>query len=148
MVQLQKSKNQSINIVAPLIMALYLSIGFIPNWGAVDRIAPQWLVMSFVNILSISFLIYHRKSLKREIALNFKSTLTLIYLGFLIWAIGSLAYAINPTEVLVNISRQFNVFLMYFSMVIISFRFKNNFMHFSKDHKSFKQKFSLIFSKN
>ena len=125
MVQSQQSKNKSINIVAPLILALYLSIGFIPNWEAVDRIAPQWLVMSFVNLISVSFFIYHRKSLKREIALNFKSTLTLIYLGFIIWAVGSLAYAINPTEVLVNISRQFNVFLMYFSMVIISFRFKN-----------------------
>ena len=125
MVQSQQSKNKSINIVAPLILALYLSIGFIPNWEAVDRIAPQWLVMSFVNLISVSFFIYHRKSLKREIALNFKSSLTLIYLGFIIWAVGSLAYAINPTEVLVNISRQFNVFLMYFSMVIISFRFKN-----------------------
>ena len=103
MVQSHKSKNVSINIVAPLILALYLSIGFIPNWEAVDRIAPQWLVMSFVNLISVTFFIYHRKSLTREIALNFKSTLTLIYLGFIIWAIGSFTYAINPTEVFFGI---------------------------------------------
>ena len=47
---------------------------------------------------------------------HFKS-LTILYL-FIIWVI-SFFYAINPTEVLVNISRQFNVFFMYTNMFIL-----------------------------
>ena len=32
----------SINFIGPLMLILYLCIGFIPNLEAVDKIAPQW----------------------------------------------------------------------------------------------------------
>jgi O-antigen ligase len=55
----------------------------------------------------------------------------LTYLGFIIWAIGSLFYAINPTEVMVNLGRQFNVFLMFFSMAIFFNSVKNKLLFIS-----------------
>ena len=87
-------------ILAPLILILYLSIGFIPNWEAVDKIAPQWLIMSCLNLTSLTYLIYNRKTLAEIIGTNLNSKLTITYAGFIFWAIGSLVYAINPTEVL------------------------------------------------
>lgn len=114
----------SINLVAPLMLILYLCIGFIPNWQAVDKIAPQWLVMSGLNLLSLLYIASNRKSLAQAISLNLKAYLTLTYIGFLIWAICSFIYAINPTEVIVNISRQLNVFMMFISMAIFLFSFK------------------------
>ena len=118
------SNFDDIKILAPLFLTLYLCIGFIPNWQAVDKIAPQWLIMGSLNLLCISYFIYNRNSLNWIISLILNSKLTLLYAGFILWAIGSLAYAINPTEVLVNLSRQLNVFFMFFIMTILSYGFK------------------------
>ncbi|MDC0515217.1 O-antigen ligase family protein [Flavobacteriaceae bacterium] len=118
-------KNDSFNIIASLLLILYLCIGFVPNWQAVDKIAPQWLVMSVLNLTSIAYFINFKKFLKTPLTLNIKSKLSLTYMAFIIWAIGSLFYAINPTEVLVNLARQLNVFFMFFSMAILTFSLKN-----------------------
>jgi O-antigen ligase len=115
----------SLKMVAPLMLILYLCIGFIPNWEAVDKIAPQWLGMSLLNLLSLLYFFSKRISLNSTLSLNLKSSLTLSYLGFILWAIGSLSYAINPTEVVVNLSRQINVFLMFFSMAVFLLSLKN-----------------------
>ena len=53
----------SINFIAPLMLILYLCIGFIPNWQAVDKIAPQWLAMSGLNLLSLIYIASKRESL-------------------------------------------------------------------------------------
>ena len=115
----------SISLVAPLMLILYLCIGFVPNWQAVDKIAPQWLIMSGLNLLSLLYFITNRKTLNTTLTLSLKATLTLTYIGFILWAMGSILYAINPTEVFVNISRQLNVFIMYLSMGILLFSMKN-----------------------
>ena len=78
-------------ILAPLFLILYLCIGFVPNWDAVDKIAPQWLIMSCLNLSSLLYFIYNRKSLNKIIELNLNSKLTLIYLGFILWAFGSVS---------------------------------------------------------
>lgn len=113
------------DIITPLILIFYLCIGFIPNLEAVDKIAPQWLVMSIINLVSLIIFFKNRKSLGSLLTLNLKSKLTLTYLVFILWAISSLAYAINTTEVLVNLARHFNVFLMFFSIGILTDRLKN-----------------------
>jgi O-antigen ligase/tetratricopeptide (TPR) repeat protein len=125
------SNFDSSSILAPLLLILYLCIGFVPNWQAVDKIAPQWLIMSGLNFISLLYFFYNRNSLRQSIGFNLNSKLTLTYLGFIFWAIGSLAYAINPTEVLVNLSRQFNVFLMFFSTAVFCYGLKNKMIFLS-----------------
>ena len=47
------------SILAWIIIVCYLSIGFIPNLDAVDKIAPQWVGMSLLNLVSIcTFYVY------------------------------------------------------------------------------------------
>ena len=41
---INSNSNISIQFISGAMLILYLCIGFIPNWGAVDKIAPQWLV--------------------------------------------------------------------------------------------------------
>jgi len=118
-------------VVNWFIFLLYLLIGFIPNWQAIDRIAPQWLAMNLVNILSVSYIAYNRKSLSQSIQTFFNSRITIFYLFFIVWAAFSFFYAINKTEQLVNISRQFNVFVMFGSMFILLVNFKSKFEFFS-----------------
>ena len=89
----------SISLVAPLMLILYLCIGFVPNWQAVDKIAPQWLIMSGLNLFSLLYFITNRKTLNTTFTLSLKATLTLTYIGFILWAMGSILYAINPTAV-------------------------------------------------
>ena len=119
------SSFDSMNFAAPLMLISYLCIGFIPNLEAVDKIAPQWLVMSALNAISILYFISKRKVIKDFLNLSLKGELTLTYLAFILWAIGSVLYAINPTEVIVNLARQLNVFLMVFSMGLYYYNLKN-----------------------
>jgi len=119
------SKSNSSGFVHIVFVSLYLFIGFIPNWAAVDKIAPQWLVMSTLNLISLLYFFYNRKILKTVLTINLKTSLNYTYFGFIIWAMCSVFYAINPTEVIVNVARQFNVMLMFISMSIFLYGLKN-----------------------
>ena len=115
----------TLNFAAYILLPLYLCIGFIPNWQAVDKIAPQWLIMSGLNLVSLIYFIKNRKTLSGILTLNVKSKLSLTYMAFILWGIGSVIYAINSTEVIVNLARQLNVFLMFFSMAVFAYNLKN-----------------------
>jgi len=114
-----------LSAVGPLLLILYLCIGFVPNMEAVDKIAPQWIGMTVLNLVSLFIFINYRKPLKEAISRVLNSYLSLFYIVFILWAGLSYFYAINSTEVLVNITRQINVLLMFLSMGIIFSRIKN-----------------------
>ncbi|MDA7807916.1 O-antigen ligase family protein [Flavobacteriaceae bacterium] len=112
-------------LLSPILLIGYLSLGFVPNLQAVDKIAPQWVGMTLLNLLSLAVFIYFRNSIKQIISKVLTPYLSLFYIGFIIWAGLSYFYAINSTEVLVNITRQVNVLLMFLSMGILLFNLKN-----------------------
>ena len=112
-------------ISSSIFLIFYLCIGFIPNFQAVDKIAPQWFSMGLLNIASIAYFYYFKKNHSLSIFKILSSLLIMIYFCFIFWAGLSYFYAINPTEVLVNISRQLNVFLMVVFMTIHLFNLKN-----------------------
>ena len=58
MVKKYSSNLDSINLIAPAILIGYLCLGFVPNLQAVDKIAPQWVGMTLLNILSLKNLIF------------------------------------------------------------------------------------------
>tara|TARA_B100000963_G_scaffold8671_1_gene6762 strand:- start:31565 stop:33883 length:2319 start_codon:yes stop_codon:yes gene_type:complete len=118
------NKNVFNSIIAGLLIILYLSIGFIPNLSAVDKIAPQWIFMTILNGVGLVFLAYNHGFYSRSIKLTLRSYMSLTYIGFIFWASLSYFYAINPTEVIVNITRQANVLLMYMLIGIFLFSIK------------------------
>ena len=113
------------SIISGLIIILYLSTGFIPNLSAVDKIAPQWIFITILNGLGLIVLAYNQKFFSSSIKFTLRSHMSLTYIGFIIWASLSYFYAINPTEVIVNITRQVNVLLMYLLMGIFLFSINN-----------------------
>ena len=115
----------SFSFFSPVLLIGYLCLGFVPNLQAVDKIAPQWVGMTLLNLLSLAVFIYFRNSIKQTISKVLTPYLSLFYIGFIIWAGLSYFYAINSTEVLVNITRQVNVLLMFLSMAILLFNLKN-----------------------
>ncbi len=114
-----------------IIFILYLCIGFIPNFEAVDKIAPQWLFMSLLNLSAGLYILKNKSFYSERISTHLNSWITLTYAFFIFWGGVSFFYAINPTEVIVNISRQFNVFWMFINMSILLLSIKNKSNFFS-----------------
>ena len=130
-----KNTSQNINtsnFIPSFFLIAYLCLGFIPNWEAVDKIAPQWLLMGIINTLAVLYVGYHRASYGQRISQTLSTTLSYTYIGFILWAGFSYFYAINPTEVLVNISRQVNVLVMFLVMgfFVYSLKSKRTFLSF------------------
>jgi O-antigen ligase/tetratricopeptide (TPR) repeat protein len=130
-----KNTSQNIdtsNFIPSFFLIAYLCLGFVPNWEAVDKIAPQWLLMGVVNTLAVLYIGYHRASYGQRISQTLSTTLSYSYIGFILWAACSYFYAINPTEVLVNISRQVNVLVMFLVMgfFVYSLKSKRTFLSF------------------
>jgi len=122
-----KNTSQNINtsnFIPSFFLIAYLCLGFIPNWEAVDKIAPQWLLMGIINTLAVLYVGYHRASYGQRISQTLSTTLSYTYIGFILWAGFSYFYAINPTEVLVNISRQVNVLVMFLVMGFFVYHLK------------------------
>ena len=115
----------SFQLLSPIILIGYLCLGFVPNLSAVDKIAPQWVGMTLLNLVSLSVFFFFRGSIKQTISRVLTPYLSLFYIGFIFWGGLSYFYAINSTEVLVNITRQINVLLMFLSMAILLFNLKN-----------------------
>ena len=114
-----------LSFISGLILICYLCIGFVPNLSAVDKIAPQWISMTILNGISILYLAYNIKYFSFSISSTLRSPISIVYIVFIVWASLSYFYAINPTEVIVNITRQANVLLMYLVMGIFLFIFEN-----------------------
>ena len=121
----QSSKFDLLPLLSPIILIGYLCLGFVPNLQAVDKIAPQWVAMTLINLVSLTVFIYQRKLIKQTISKVLTPYLSLFYFGFIFWAGFSYFYAINSTEVLVNITRQVNLLFMFLSMAILLYNLNN-----------------------
>ena len=113
------------NFLPSLFIIGFLLVGFVPNIEAVDKIAPQWLYLSILNLFCGLFLFMNRKSFKDRVVAVLTSYMSLTYIGFVLWAALSYFYAINPTEVLVNIVRHFNTLFMFLHLGILLYNIKD-----------------------
>ena len=125
----KKSSNSSkvdfSNFLPSLFIIAFLLVGFVPNLSAVDKIAPQWLYLSILNFVSGIYLFYNRKSFSYRFFSVLSSGMGICYISFVLWASLSYFYAINPTEVLVNIVRHFNTLFMLLSLAIFLYNIRN-----------------------
>tara|TARA_B100000575_G_scaffold44259_1_gene31558 strand:+ start:10959 stop:13292 length:2334 start_codon:yes stop_codon:yes gene_type:complete len=126
----KQSSLKNLPIYESVFLILFLSIGFIQNFEAIDKVAPQWLSMAILNFFCGIFIIRNQNVFDKRISAYFKSWITILYALFILWAGLSFFYAINPTEVVVNFTRQFNVFFMYSNMVILLSSIKNKIKFF------------------
>ena len=113
------------NFLPSLFILAFLLVGFIPNLEAVDKIAPQWLYLSVLNFLCGIYLFVFRQKFKERFLAVLGSYTSIFYMGFVLWAALSYLYAINPTEVLVNIVRHFNTLFMFLHLGILLYNIKD-----------------------
>ena len=82
-----KHSNSVSTFISGILIISYLSIGFVPNLNAVDKIAPQWLLMTILNGISILFLVKNRSYYSVSISSTLKFAMSLTYIGFIFWAL-------------------------------------------------------------
>ena len=122
---MSKMNTSILNPIPFVLIVAYLCIGFVPNWEAVDKIAPQWLTMGIINLASTFYVLWRAGDFEHKFPKVIKSAITLFYLGFFLWAGLSYFYAINPTEVLVNMARHTHTFFMYVYLALFIQNFKD-----------------------
>ena len=112
------------NFLPSIFIIAFLLVGFILNIGAVDKIAPQWFYLSLVNFLCGLFLYLNKRKFIDQISAVLSSIISLTYLAFVMWGAFSYFYAINSTEVLVNIVRQLNTLFMFLHLGVLFYNIK------------------------
>ncbi len=94
-----------------VLVILYIITGSLPNLGAIDILAPQWIYLGFVNLITCSYLLAKRIN---YLSPHFKSLFSTYYIYFYIfyflWNAISYFYAVNPVETLINLPRLGNTF--------------------------------------
>ncbi len=112
------------NFIPSLLIIAYLLVGFIPNLDAVDKVAPQWVYMTIINVFSTVYLFFNRIQFETTIYKVINTAISIFYIGFFMWAALSFFYAVNPIEALVNLPRHLNTLLMYLFLGIFLFNIK------------------------
>lgn len=90
-----------------LFLIFYLIIGFLPNFGAADRIAFHWVYLNIITILSLFYFLKYPSNNILESVIKNKPLLILII--FSVWTFISLSYSINFNESIISISRFFSI---------------------------------------
>ena len=97
-----------------LLVSLYLCVELIPQLGSIEVMGPQWLYLSLLNLISVSYIsINHYTILNKLITLLSKNILTLLYFAVFILCGVSILFALNPTESIVVYSRLIITFLSF-----------------------------------
>lgn len=103
------------NLICVFIIALYLLVDFIPEWGAVDVVGSQWVYLAVINFISIVYIYYAAQEQRYEQVLKklLGNFLTIAYLALFVLAGISIFFAVNKVEGLVCYA--------YFTISIIAF---------------------------
>jgi O-antigen ligase len=99
------------------IIIIYSIIGLIPNYGAIDRIAPQFLFFSIINLFGLVYLWAYLKIFKNIILKIFKYKPFIFLTFFVFYGLISYLYADNQVEVFVKFFRWINILI---GLLIIS----------------------------
>ena len=118
--------NSNQNLPNYILLILYIITGSLGNNGAIDILAPQWVYLGAVNILTCLFFLFNpNSSANTGLSKLFKSNYIYVYLFYFIWSGLSYFYAINSTETLLNIPRVGNTFFAVFFCFLLLHNLEN-----------------------
>ena len=123
-----QSNSQTVHhLYSSAFLIAYLLIGFVPNLGAVDQIAPQWLYLNAVSVLAALYILKNHTYFSSAVGSLFKTRFSWLYAAFIVWASASYFYAINPTEVLVNLARVVGTSIAFVNVFVLLQKIPNKF---------------------
>ena len=114
------------------LLILYIITGSLSNFGAIDILAPQWIYLGAINIMSCLYFLFTPYALNTAFRPLFKTAFIYLYLFYVIWSALSYFYAINPVETLINLPRVGNTFFALFFSYFLIFNLPNKFFFISR----------------
>lgn len=112
-----------------ILVLLISSVQFIPSFGAIDQVAPQFFFISLITLFSFVYLV--RQVFNRKEIVIYKNKLLTHFLLFSCLCLLSLLWSFNSVEGLIN---YFEILLMFFCLYNLSHHFliiKPDFKHVS-----------------
>ena len=99
---------------------MYIITGPLSNFYHI--LAPQWIYLASINLLSCTYILFFSKDLYYvSITKLFKTSYIYIYIFYIIWNALSYFYAVNQSETLINLPRLSNTFFaIVFCYLLIS----------------------------
>lgn len=104
-------RTDSNNLINSLFIILYILTGTLPNFSAIDILAPQWVYLTSLNIIVGIYIAFNIPSFTNSLSGIFKTWLFVLYTIYIVWAALSAFYAINVAETLINLPRYFSVYI-------------------------------------
>ena len=116
-----------------ILLILYILTGSLSNFGAIDILAPQWIYLASINIITcLYFLFFSPKTLANSFSPLVNTTFFHLYVFYFIWNCTSYFYAINPTETLINLPRVGNTFFAIVFCFFLLYNLPNKFYFISR----------------
>ena len=125
-------KLDSYDLPKYLLLTLYIITGTLSNFGAIDILAPQWIYLGAINIMSCLFFLFTPNALSTAFKPLFKSVFIYLYIFYITWNLLSYFYAINPVETLINLPRLVNTFFAIFFSYFLIYNLPNKFFFISR----------------
>ena len=125
-------KSKSEDLPKHFLLILYIITGSLSNFGAIDILAPQWIYLGAINILSCVYFLFTPNALNTAFRPLFKTVFIYLYLFYIIWNGLSYFYAINPVETLINLPRVGNAFFALFFSYFLIYNLPNKFFFVSR----------------
>ncbi len=104
------------------LIILYIITGSLSNFGAIDILAPQWIYLGTINLITCIYLLFFSKSQFHDSFARLFSTLYIyVYIFYIFWNVGSYFYAVNSVETAINLPRIANTFFaILFCTILLS----------------------------
>lgn len=101
---------------------LYLIVHFIPDFGGADVMGSQWLYVSVVDFVILSYILFNQQQFKVAIEAILKLKFTIVYSFLVLWALLSLTYSMNAIESLVCLARLLSTYLIFINLSILFYK--------------------------
>ena len=118
-------KNIIVNYLPYSFFVLLLGIGYVPYLSAMDKMATQFLFLSIVNLIYLSFLFFFYNTFKESVKDSFNNKYLIALFLFVIISFSGYYYALNKVEVIVNSTKMLTYFLCFLLSLIFINRIKN-----------------------
>ena len=102
-----------------LFLGLLLFTDFIKNTTLNDFNAFSWYYLSIINSIIVSYILIEYKYYKSRIDAIISNKISIIYIGFVVWAIMSFFYAENNTEVIIKSGIWINALFIFLNLSIL-----------------------------
>jgi len=97
-----------------IIILLYLLTEFVPQFDAIDVMGSQWLYLSILNCFTTLYLLIRKRLIPNQF---FKSTLFILYFGFVLIAGLSFFVSYNIIESIVTYTRLLVSFIAFINII-------------------------------